>query len=90
MAGRSRWNVRRVTLRSRDSYFESDVTYEFQITDNRSGKQVYGFTRNEYADDRGDNDSGAARVTIADDDASCTVTYEDGRTETYPLPPDSG
>jgi hypothetical protein len=29
-------------------------------------------------------------VTIADDDASLTVTDEDGSTETYPLPPEPG
>ncbi len=87
---KSRWQVKLVTLRTRDSYFESDVTYEYQVTDSRSGKQVYAFGRSEYEDDRGSRDSGAASVTIADDDASLTVTDEDGSTETYPLPPEPG
>ncbi len=87
MPADSRWQVKLVTLRTRDSYFESDVTYEYQVSYRSNGKQVYAFGRSEYEDDRGSRDSGAASVTIADDDASLTVKFEDGSEETHPLPP---
>jgi hypothetical protein len=83
---RERWQVERVELRSRDSYFESDSQYEFRVVDTIGDRTVLTFWRSEYANSAGSKDSGARQVTVDEDGEAVTVEYEDGRVERHPLP----
>jgi hypothetical protein len=83
---RDRWRVDLVSLRSGDSYFESDCQYEFRVIDTISGRTVLTFWRDEFANDAGSRDTGAKLVTVDADGLAVVVEFEDGHTERHALP----
>ncbi len=83
---RPKWKIEKVTLRTRDSYFESDVTYEFRVVNNKTKKVFASFHRSEYSDDRGDQNSGCRSVVFSEDGKSVVATNEDGEKEKLELP----
>ena len=80
------WEIKQVTIRSRDSYFELDCQYEFQVVHRKTGKVCMTFWRSEYEDDRGSRDSGTRTVKFSADGESVISIDEDG-TETISLLP---
>jgi hypothetical protein len=83
-----RWKIDRVCIRSRDSYFESDNQYEFQVTDTTTGDVVMTFWRSEYEGRSGSSDSGCKRVEVSEDGRTIIAYHEDGEVERHPLPVD--
>lgn len=85
-AAQPKWKIERVAVRTRDSYFESDVQYEFQVTKRGARKPFVTFYRSEYSDDRGDQNSGCRSVNLSEDGKSVIATHEDGTREIVILP----
>ena len=81
-----KWKIERITIRTRDSYFESDVQYEFRVTNKKTGEIFATYSRSEYSDDRGDVDRGCRSVKFSEDCKSIIVIDEDGTEDIKKLP----
>jgi len=79
------WKIEQVTIKTRDSYFESDVTYEFLVINKKTEKVFASFWRSEYSDDRGSVARGCRSVVFSKDGRSIIATYEDGKKEVREL-----
>jgi hypothetical protein len=82
----AKWKIEKVTLRTRDSYFESDVQYEFRVINKKTGDVFTTFWRSEYSDSRGDVDKGCRSVELSEDGKRVIATNEDGEQEVRELP----
>ncbi len=83
-----RWKIEFVTLRSRDSYLESDCQYEYRVIHRKTGKVFKTFWRDEYQNSQGSHEDGVRNVSFSEDGNTIIALYEDGHKETVTLPPD--
>ncbi len=82
-----RWHIVWVVKKDFHAYFESDTTYEVQVWNAAANKVVETFSRNEFENSNGEQRDGVRAVEFTADSSAVVATYEDGRTETVPLPP---
>jgi hypothetical protein len=68
------------------AYFESDVTYEVQVSNVATGKVLTTFIRNEFENSNGESRYGVRAVEFKPDSSAVIATDEDGEIETVELP----
>jgi len=79
------WEIKIVCTRDKQTYFESDMKYEYRIVNNFTNKIVKTYYRDEYDNSEGSSETGVKEVFFSEDKRTVLATFEDGREEVFDL-----
>lgn len=81
-----KWTIEILRTKDKQTYFESDISYEYRIVNTQTKEVVKVFYRDEYDNSNGNFITGVLDICFSEDKKFVVATYQDGKTEIFELP----